>query len=270
MHYGAAKLTDISVITATLNSEAWLQRCIDSVLEQENVAVQHVLIDGGSTDGTIDILNCQKDPRVHVLLGQDSGVYEAWNKGVRAARGDWILFLGSDDFLLAPDVLRKAMDLLHDKKGQRVFAYGNVLKGNVDGSGTPERYGYWDPTSKAWGGPTKPYPPHPSTLHSRELFAAYPWYDETYRYSADSKFFHENQNDAEIHHLDFDMVWFSTGGLTNRKGNQLHRWRESNRLRRELAMTPPIHVLSKSFLSALKHDSIYWLSNIWGRKLKRN
>lgn len=260
MHYGAAKLTDISVITATLNSEAWLQRCIDSVLEQENVAVQHVLIDGGSTDGTIDILNWQKDPRVHVVLGQDSGVYEAWNKGVRAARGDWILFLGSDDFLLAPDVFRKAMDLLHDKKGQRVFAYGNVLKGNVDGSGTPERYGYRDPALKAWGGPTKPFPPHPSTLHSRYLFADYPWYDESYRYSADRKFFYENQSNAEIYYLDFDLVWFSTGGLTNQRGNQLAQWYESNRLRRDLDIKPRKFVLLKSFLSALKHHMMFYIS----------
>jgi glycosyltransferase involved in cell wall biosynthesis len=259
MHYGVAKLTDISVMTATLNSEAWLQRCIDSVLEQESVAVQHVLIDGGSTDGTIDILNCQKDPRVHVLLGQDSGVYEAWNKGVRAATGDWILFLGSDDFLLAPDVFRKAMDLLHDKRGQRVFAYGNVLKGNVDGSGTPERYGYWDPTSKAWGGPTKPYPPHPSTLHSRCLFDTAAPFDESYRYSADAKFFFRNFKSSTVMYLDMDVVWFSNGGLTNQRGNQLARWNESNRLRREMDMKPKKIVLLKSFLSALKHHMIFFI-----------
>lgn len=260
MPCGEFKVTDISVITATLNSREWLQRCIDSVLAQQNVSVQHVLIDGGSTDGTIDVLRSQTDPRVHVLLGRDSGVYEAWNKGVRAATGEWILFLGSDDFVLGPTVFEFAMTCVSDKTSQPVFAYGNVLKGNVDGSGIPERYGYWDPAAPCWSWPTRSYPPHPSTFHSRKLFEMGAAYDESYRYSADAKFFFQKSQSAEILHLDLDVVWFSRGGLTNRKGNHLARWLESNRLRQELAMKRPAHVLVKSLLSAIKHDTLHWIS----------
>lgn len=254
-------MTDISVITATLNSSQWVQRCIDSVLSQQNVSIQHVLIDGGSTDGTIEILKSQKDPRVHVLLGRDSGVYEAWNKGVRAATGDWILFLGSDDFLLAPDVFERAMESLRGKAGKRVFAYGSLLKGNVDGSGAPELFGYWDPLQEHWDGLFKSFPPHPSTFHSRALYDTGAIYDESYRYSADAKFFFQNSLNAEVLYLAFDVVWFSLGGISNRRGNHLSRWLEIKRLRHELMMKSPVFMLFKSLGSAFKNDLVFWIDH---------
>lgn len=256
-------MTEVSVITATLNSSRWLQRCIDSVLAQQNVSVQHVLIDGGSTDGTIDMLKSQTDPRIRVVLGRDSGVFEAWNKGLRVATGDWILFLGSDDFLLSPEVFELAMQSLRSKTGQRVFAYGELLKGNADGTGIPEKSVYIPAHDKIWGGPTRPFPPHPSTFHGRALFLRAKPFDESYRYSADAKFFFENAKTSQILSLQVEVTWFSIGGLTNRPGNQLVRWRESDRLRKELEMKPPLFCYVRSLLSAIKWDGKHLLNKLW-------
>lgn len=247
-------MTDITVITSTLNSSQWLQRCIDSVLCQTHTSLQHVLVDGGSTDGTIDILQSQIDPRVDVLLGRDSGVYEAWNKGIRAATGDWILFLGSDDFVLEPDVFERVMETLRAQSGERLFAYGNLLNGPVDGHGTADRFGYWDPLDDRWIGPMKSFPPHPATFHTRDLYGSQSPYDESYRYSADAKFFFQHATNASVIYLGFDIVWFSKGGLTNRNGNQLSRWVENNRLRRELKFPFRPYTLFRSFASAIKND----------------
>ena len=255
-------MTDISVITSTLNSSEWVQRCIVSVLAQEDVRVQHVLIDGGSTDGTVDILKAQTDPRLTIVLGRDSGVYEAWNKALKHVTGQWILFLGSDDFLLNPQVFKRAMERLRDVKERRVFAYANLLKGKVEGRGVGDRYLYCELPPRQWGGPTPPFPPHPSTFHSRELFTGPSSFDEAYRYCSDAKFFHQNSGSSRIIELKFDAVWFSRGGLTNRGGNQIERWLESNALRKELNIKTPKWVMFRSFLSAVKTDVKFWFQKL--------
>jgi glycosyltransferase involved in cell wall biosynthesis len=85
----------ISVITATLNRERHLIRAIESVIAQGHNDVEHIIVDGASTDGTLDMLKAY--PHLTVISEVDSGLYEAWNKGLRRATGDIICILNSDD-----------------------------------------------------------------------------------------------------------------------------------------------------------------------------
>lgn len=87
----------ISIITATFNSEKTIKECIKSVISQDYPLIEYIVIDGGSTDGTINIVK-EYNNRINILITEkDEGIYDALNKGINAATGDVIAFLNSDD-----------------------------------------------------------------------------------------------------------------------------------------------------------------------------
>ena len=89
----------VTVITAVYNGHADIARCLESVIHQDYSNIEHIVMDGGSTDGTVDVLRQYDD---HVALWKsepDKGLYDAWNKALLEARGEWICFLGADDQL---------------------------------------------------------------------------------------------------------------------------------------------------------------------------
>lgn len=97
-----------SIITVTLNSERHLAECIGSVLSQEGAELEQILVDGGSTDGTLDIVRrfAAVDPRLRWISGPDDGIADAFNKGLALATGDLIGILNSDD-AFAPGALSR-------------------------------------------------------------------------------------------------------------------------------------------------------------------
>ncbi len=100
---------------------------MDSIHQQSFDHYEVLVVDGLSTDGTMDIVrtNATKNPRILYVSEKDYGVYDAMNKGIRQAKGEWILFLGSDDDLFDDDVLQKAqMELV---RLDSEFVYGNVI-----------------------------------------------------------------------------------------------------------------------------------------------
>ena len=111
----------VSVITVVLNGAGTLERTLRSVLDQGFEDLDYVIIDGGSTDGSLDIIRKYESRIGYWRSEPDNGLYDAMNKGVRAARGRWILFLGADDELVAK--LADIAPLLVDE--QTVY-YGDV------------------------------------------------------------------------------------------------------------------------------------------------
>jgi putative colanic acid biosynthesis glycosyltransferase len=89
----------VSVITVSYNTAASLEQTIQSVLNQRDVTVEYILIDGGSTDGTGEILDRYRQRLAHCISEPDLGVYDAMNKGMALATGDWLFFIGADDRL---------------------------------------------------------------------------------------------------------------------------------------------------------------------------
>src|SRR5688572_28783022 len=84
-----------SVITPSFRSSEWLKLCIASVADQEDVTVEHIVQDAGSDDGTLDWL--LKEPRVAAFVEKDSGMYDAVNRGLRRAKGEFVAYLNADE-----------------------------------------------------------------------------------------------------------------------------------------------------------------------------
>ncbi len=95
----------VSIIIATYNASDTLSQTIDSVLFQTYPNIEVIVVDGCSTDGTVDILQKYQNGKIRYLVEEDEGIYDAMNKGVALAQGEWLLFMGADDRLCDKNVI---------------------------------------------------------------------------------------------------------------------------------------------------------------------
>jgi len=130
----SCKKPKISIITTVLNDRNNLEQTIQSVIEQTYPNFEYIIIDGGSTDGTIDVIKKYEKNISFWLSEPDKGISDAFNKGIKIANGDYINFQGAGDFLYDKQVLSKMMDNVHMDsdwlicgKVQRVTESGKVL-----------------------------------------------------------------------------------------------------------------------------------------------
>lgn len=103
---------NFSVITAVFNGVDHLESCLHSVSRQDGNSVEHIVIDGGSTDGSVDILKRNAGGLRYWVSEPDHGIGDAMNKGIRQAQGEWVIFLHSDDEFLANDSLASVHEAL--------------------------------------------------------------------------------------------------------------------------------------------------------------
>ena len=116
----------ISIITINLNNKDGLKRTIESVINQTKFdIIEYIIIDGGSTDGSVDLIKQYQDKISYWVSEKDTGIYNAMNKGIDASTGEYSLYLNSGDYLYTNDVIEKIMDKL-DKD----IVYGNEWKIN--------------------------------------------------------------------------------------------------------------------------------------------
>jgi glycosyltransferase involved in cell wall biosynthesis len=114
-----------TIIIPTYNSAETIKDCITSVLQQSFQSFEILIIDGKSIDSTLNIVNEYKDKRISSISEADKGVYDAMNKGINLAKGEWLYFLGSDDKFYDNDVLSDVAELIWNNQKINVL-YGNV------------------------------------------------------------------------------------------------------------------------------------------------
>jgi glycosyltransferase involved in cell wall biosynthesis len=175
----------ISVIVAVFNGAQTLQRCIDSVAGQTYPHKELIIMDGGSTDGTVDILRANSDKITYWESEPDRGIYHAWNKALEHAKGDWICFLGSDDYFWKPDVLERMREHLVKAASAGIrMVYGQVAIVTEQGD-------ILQIVGKPWGGVKQPLWEkmkniHPQGLmYHKSLFEEHGKFDEAFRIAGD-------------------------------------------------------------------------------------
>ena len=115
----------VSIITACYNREQTIRGCIESVLAQDYPDIEYIVVDGASTDGSLSIINRYKDKIAKIISEPDQGMYEAINKGIRAATGDIIGLVHSDDTLFAPQTISHVVAKFQETHAD--FLYGDGL-----------------------------------------------------------------------------------------------------------------------------------------------
>lgn len=173
----------ISVVVATVNAVATLDHCINSVSEQTYRHKELIVIDGGSTDGTVEILKRNSEKISYWSSEPDRGIYHAWNKALLRARGEWICFLGADDYFWGEHVLTRMVEQLEKLSPSVRVVYGQVMLLNGRGE---QLYAVGEP----WVRLKKRFQksmciPHPGMMHRRSLFEQHGGFDESFRIAGD-------------------------------------------------------------------------------------
>ena len=118
----------ISVAIVTYNCISTLSEAIDSVLDQDYDNVELVIVDGASDDGTVELIRSKKGP-IKWISEKDKGIYDAWNKGIKNAKGEWIMFVGADDELL-PNALGNYLSVINETPEIEKYDYNKSNNGN--------------------------------------------------------------------------------------------------------------------------------------------
>jgi glycosyltransferase involved in cell wall biosynthesis len=167
----------VSIITAVYNAARTLEACLLSVRDQSYHDVEHIIIDGGSTDGSVEILERHSSLLAYWVTEPDSGVYDAWNKGLSVATGEWIAFLGADDVLLQ-DAMTQYLTICGRTDAQYVSSLVRWIR-----PGLPDKI-----IGRPWSWPAfqrKMTTAHVGSMHRFDLFEKYGEYDKGYKIAGD-------------------------------------------------------------------------------------
>jgi glycosyltransferase involved in cell wall biosynthesis len=231
----------ISIITSVYNGKRYLEECIQSVLAQAYPNVEHIVIDGGSSDGTPEILRRYDNRLYYWTSEKDKGIYDAWNKGLAKATGEWIAFVGADDIIWDKYVIQDALDTLQQAARQHIrYVYGKVkvLSAGMDiiGEwGTPweqARQGILHSMTVA----------HCCAFHHRSLFEDYGNFNEHFRIVGDYEFLlREFTKGKDAFFVDRVFAGMHAGGISANLRSKLILARENILARKLNGLSPAFH-----------------------------
>lgn len=221
----------ISIIIAVMNDVKTLQQCIDSIADQSYLNKELIIIDGGSNDGTIDLLKANNEQIKYWISEPDKGIYSAWNKGLTQAKGDWVFFLGADDYLWNTQVLEQMANQLEKLPSDIRVAYSKVMLLNNDGVSL---YSIGEPWRKIKDRFKQVMCiPHPGAMHRHELFENQGNFDESFRIAGDYELILRELKTAEAFFIsDIVIAGMRQGGISSHPKNTLISLREARRAQR--------------------------------------
>lgn len=199
----------ISIVTVCYNSEKHLEECIQSVVNQTYENKEYIIIDGGSTDGTLDIINKYKDKLSYFVSEPDRGISDAFNKGINVATGDLIEILNSDDFMM-PNVLQRVADEYEDGID---LIRGYCIIWNEKLNTKNELH----PTNRFGVPPFGAVICHESSFISKERYKKVGEYKVNYKYMMDLDLFVRMHKDKSLKSkiIDVCVITFRTGGASS-------------------------------------------------------
>jgi glycosyltransferase len=172
----------ISIITAVYNNKEFLEEAIKSVLSQTYSKIEYIIVDGGSTDGSVDIIRKYESKIFMWISEPDKGIYDALNKGTKLATGDVIGHLHSDDIYAGDTIIQKTADLFIQKQCDSV--YGDLVY--VDKVNLNKVLRYWRAEDFDYSFLKKGWmPPHPTFFLKRSLYEKFGSFEQSLKISAD-------------------------------------------------------------------------------------
>lgn len=205
----------VSVVTVVFNNHNTIADTIDSILNQSYQKIEYIIIDGGSTDGTIDIINSYGNRISKFISEPDDGMYDALNKGIQLASGEIIGLLNSDDFFCDNFVIEKIVKSFSENEIESVF--GDVQYVDPDNINKVVRY-YSSKFFRISKFRLGFMPAHPSFYAKRDLFSKYGLYKKNYKIAADFELVMRFLliNRVSFKYIEMPFVSMRTGGISNK------------------------------------------------------
>lgn len=245
----------IAIIVAVFNGSATLRRCIDSVARQTYPHTELVVIDGGSTDGTVDVLKANQQTIAYWVSEPDRGIYHAWNKALAQTHGDWVCFLGADDYLWDEHVLAEMAPHLSRALPATRVVYGQVALVNESGT-VLDSFG-------------KPWPElrpsflrgdalniHQAMFHHRSLFEDRGTFDESFRIAGDYDLLLRELREGCAEFVPCLVAGMQHGGVSSNPASKMTTIREIMRAMQRHGLKPPVG-LRVAWLRAVAHAWLY-------------
>jgi glycosyltransferase involved in cell wall biosynthesis len=221
----------ITIITVVFNGEKYLEQTIQSVINQTYDNVEYIIIDGGSTDGTLDIIKKYEDYIDYWVSEKDGGMYNAINKAIKASIGDVIGLVNSDDFLNNKNIIKIISEFFNNSSYEGI--YGNEIDVDKDGNILKKVYTYNVTYKELLFSQHSTFVPHPTLYLKRNAFHKIGLYDENYKYASDYLFILKCLEYLKINHINYFLISFrvhnesitGTGRLENERKNILKEFK---------------------------------------------
>jgi glycosyltransferase involved in cell wall biosynthesis len=244
----------ITVVVAVYNKKATLPQCLDSVVQQTYPAIELIVIDGGSSDGTTDVLSQYSSRIAYCISEPDRGIYDAWNKALAQAHGEWVCFLGADDFLWDRLVLARVVARLEQVPAHIDVAYSQV---NLIDENDEILYSIGQP----WNQVKHDFRqlmciPHPAVMHRSRLFKKHGVFDESFHIAGDYELLSRELFDNDAFYIpDIVFSGMRQGGVSSAPANTLVAVREVRAAQRKNGLRWP----GAGWLLALTRAYLRWV-----------
>lgn len=257
----------ITVITVSYNSAITIADTVSSVASQTYSNIEHLVIDGQSTDGTLEVVRSYSHPRLILSSEADSGIYDAMNKGLSRATGDVVGFLNSDDFYADPLVLEKIASAFRDESV--IACYADLVYVTQDSQRISR---YWKSKPFAKGDFARGWcPPHPTFYVRKSALDKLGFFDLSFRLAADVEFMMRYLECGEIKSLYIPhlLVQMRLGGATNQSWKNI--WIQNKEIFRalrknEVEFNPFFFIIFKLLSRAKQFFSAHIIRfGSWGR-----
>jgi len=216
----------ISIITVCWNSEKYLKTAIESILDQTYKDIEYIIVDGGSSDGTLDIIKHYEplfNGRMKWISEKDNGIYDAMNKGIKMCSGEIIGLLNSDDFYTSNASLKKIVESFEEKRVDAVYAdLYYVKEENTDKIVRKWKTGDKKDFLSGW------HPAHPTFFVKKSVYDQLGLFDLKYRIAADFEIMLRFLEHAKIssYYLPEFILKMRLGGESNRSFSNIKKGKE--------------------------------------------
>ncbi|MEY0719392.1 glycosyltransferase family 2 protein [Providencia alcalifaciens] len=200
----------ISIIIATYNAEEHLESCLLSIVNStvDIGKIEVIIIDGGSTDNTINIIKKNSSLISYYCSEKDNGIYDAWNKGIQQATTDWIMFLGADD-QLKPLAIDNYLKLIENSNFDYISAKINLLDSNNKTIRVIGKKYDWKVFKHYMN------VAHVASLHRKKIFEKFGLYDTEYKICGDYELLLRVKNNLKCYFLDQVVANMRIGGVSH-------------------------------------------------------
>lgn len=239
-------LPKISIVTATYNCAIELEKTANSIRCQTFKNIEWIVVDGASTDLTINVIKNNLDIISNWHSEIDKGIYDAWNKASKYISGEWVIFLGAGDVFNDYNSLKIFCEHLPENSNEYDLIYGNVYITNEYGK---IRYLSRKPKLNFFEHGRIALPNHQGVFHSVKHFKTLKPFDENYKIAGDSKFLMKILKSGKILHIDLIITQMQDNGVSNNIKNILLARNEINNICKELNIIIPYQHKFKAMLN---------------------